>query len=193
MASIDVVDKSMGQVLQRQCHARRLVLLQHGKIHQLIHFLGNEACRVGSACRKAVEVLARKNQGHLHVVIGIVSFDGLLNQLEILNGIRVAHSFRKPLIETCFEELRTIAIVDDDVFRLHPGETQAADDLMEHFGARDHVRRSHRIHFDADDIARFEEHAPCGFHIGRAGQRSHAAAEHFLDRLGLVGAGNDAA
>ena len=85
-----------------------------------------------------------------------------------------------------FHEVVAIALIDEDVPRLHAGGFQALDDLEHQLAAGVRQGVADGVHLDRDDVARFEERPPGLDGVIGAGQLFHPARHGLLDRLAIL-------
>ena len=98
---------------------------------------------------------------------------------------RVGRFDANPLGDEAFvvrqQDLAAAAFVNDDVGGLHADRNQVVRDLRHHLRHRHRAGRAGAVDLDADEILRVEESRPAVARIFVAGQRGHAAGDHFLN------------
>src|SRR5260370_25682230 len=125
-------------------------------------------------------------------MIRIGAFHVELSLAVSLRGCIPADAGRNPLVDAGPEDLRAVAVEDDDIARGDAGLLQTVDDLVEDQRVRTQLRPADGADLDRDDVAFFEKRSPGIRPSGRAGEFQHAFVHHLLDGRCRIRAGNDA-
>ena len=94
MAAIDIIHQPVRKILQRQSDTSGLMVLEHGKIDQLIDLPCEELCDIGALRLETIGILTGSDQSHFQVVLWVISIDIQLDLIKVFNRGRLTHSLR---------------------------------------------------------------------------------------------------